>query len=1122
MAKYGSNRYGAGFKYGESTTVSVYYNSGISAWSYDYGTIRLSWSPITQDPTENAPTHWKLVKSYTGLPDNPDDGQVLAGGLYSTFLTSYVDLNYDSAGLEANYSIWVFNGDRWIFCGSDFAVVVGDRDSLNKLTAWLPKAWTNPINAVGEALGEDNDNTFMSLIKAYAFVYDKLRTEAALLGNANDRLYIPGTLLKYRVQDFGFNYEPALGDSYHRSIFGAANAINSYKGTSLGIGIYTTALTHWADEIIIGHNLMLNYNDSSFEESIGNWGSGFVQYVGGSATPSISPMTLTHHKYADSFLEFGTALTPPSPGLYDRVFTPRDKGFMVYQGTQATYAQAKWFRLPAEDGSPLSSTTLRDVKKGIPVTPGKRYVFSGWARSKNARPTSGAQYLAPAVNNTVCYIAILFFDRNNNFIEQSAHGTPLWFTNTWKEFHSGRIDNGIEYTDRVGHLAPPDAAYAAVRFYAETDHVLGGLYFDMFQFAEAEKSYEFEDARRIQVHVKGQKENYLPNPDFAEGLGSWSALNGDIRSDSSNTSALLLGNHSAKVISTGSGTAGFVTDWVPSEPGRIVTFSAYVLADSEQDAIARIEFSSLSTTDQQAAILSDVDGLYYPTTINYVDSEPVTVNGTDLTHITVSGIIPPYTRDAGNPSVKMSIYFPDNTVGDEFWIDGVLLEEKDTPSDYYSGDGGVFPEDPITQTFYSASDCFWEIKNTTNYVSNPSFQTNTTDWTAVTGTLTRVATDGSYNPLYGTHFGKLSFTTSGAVSVTSYLDAAAIGGEDYTFSVYVRGAVGTYTLGSSTFVIDSNNYLNWTRISNVVQLTKNQTTVVTSISFTKASGSTSTYFHLDGAQLEKGRIASQFVDPQAANSAVVTVVNPTASSKNMYLTQAESAGGGTSSYFNNYTTKFARLRDTIPLVVPEGSSWCIKTGAVSTDYQDLEESLIPSASFEKSLGSWVGKNSSLTRLIARGSLFNDTLTHGQAYCRVSSSTAATFGIKVEKVALNPNGGYYASVAIKPVNAVGTYTLTARFYDANDSEIVVYTDNVTGRYTTSSLDQLGASNTLATTAARTKAVTITDTTRWAYLANTFPVSSITGASYANISVDFTSSGSYTSGQSFYIDRAVFRQ
>jgi hypothetical protein len=599
-------------------------------------------------------------------------------------------------------------------------------------------------------------------------------------------------------------------------------------------------------------------------------------------------------------------------------------------------------------------------------------------------------------------------------------------------------------------------------------------------------------------------------------------LNGSLSSDSSNPAALVLGTHTAKLKSTSDGVAAFITDWVAEEPGRIVTFSAYVLADSEQDAVARIEFSTLSTTDQQAAVLSDTEGLYYPTTINYVDSDPIVVNGTELTRVNVSAIVPPYTRDSGKPVAKMSIYFPDNLAGNSYWIDGCQLEEKDKPSDYYSGEGGVFPENPIVNTFYDPDDCFWEIKNTTNYTSNPSFQTNTTDWTATSGTLTRVTTDGSYLPLYGTHFGKLAFTTSGSVSVVSYLDAPAVGGDDYIFSVYVRGAVGTYTIGSSTYTVDSNNYLYWTRISDVIQLSPYQTTVTTSISFTKASGSTSAYFHLDGAQLEKGRIASQFVDPQAANSAVVTAVNPTTPTKNIYLTQAESVGGGTSSYFNNYTTKFSRLRDTLGLVMPQGSSWCIKTGAVTEGYTDLEESLIISSSFEKDLGNWKGTNASLTRVVSKGSLFNDVLTHGQASCLVTSTSADTFGIDVDYVDLNPNGGYYASVAIKPVDAIGEYTLTVRFYDANFAEVVVYTDNVTGRYTTSSLDQLGAPNTISTDEARTKTITITNTTRWAYLANTFPVSSITGASYANIYVDFTSDTGYTAGQSFYIDRAVFRQ
>ena len=1103
MAKYGSNRYGAGFKYGESTTVSVYYNANMAAWSYDYGTVRLSWDPITPDPTENSPTHWKLVKTYTGLPDNPEDGTVLAGGPYANFLTSYTDVNYADIGLEANYSIWVFNGDRWIFCGSDFAIIVGDRDSLTKLTSWLPRAWTNPINSIGEALGEPENNTFMSLISAYAFVYDKLRAEAALLGKANDRLYIPGSLLKYRVQDFGFNYEPALGDSYHRSLFGAANSINSLKGTPLGIGIYATALTHWADDILIGHNLMLDYNDSSFEESIGRWTNttkGFTDTSFYNPATHHVGWTLTHQKYASSFADLGLEITPPSSNFYDRTFPPRTDGFMRLArgatGTQnaQTITLCGW-----------NSTNAKGY--GIPIKPGKNYTFSGWVRSKTARTSSIPNY--PNLMGL-----IVFFDKDGARISVSAVGGEIRnITNTWAYFSFGTT---------AEFLPPDNAVYAGVELLLQGVPANTEFLFDMFQFAEADKSYEFEDARRIRVQVKGQKENFVPNPDFKTGLASWDALNGKLSSDSSTPEAIVLGTHAAKLTSTATGTAAFVTDWIPSKPGKVVTFSTFVLASSVQDAVARIEFSNLATTDQQALVLSDEEGLYYPTTINYVDSEPVTINDTDLVRVLITGIVPPYTRDAGKPSVKLSIYFPDNEAGDSFWIDGVLLEEKDTSSDYYSGDGGVFPDNPITQTFFSPSDCFWEIKNVINYVSNPSFQTNTTDWAATSGTLTRVATDSSYNPLYGTHFGKLSYTTSGSVSVTSYLDAAAVGGEDYTVSVYVRGAVGTYTIGSSTYTVDSDNYLYWRRISDVIQLTKDQTTVVTTISFTNAVGSTSTYFHLDGAQLEKGRVASNFVDPQAADGAVVTFVNPAEPTKNMYLTQAQSDGGGTSSYFNNYTTKFARLRDTLPLVMPKGSSWCIKTGSESSDYLDLTESIIDASSFEKSLGSWKGTNANLTRRIAKGSLFEDTLTHGQAYCLVTAGSAASFGINVENVSLVPNGGYYASVAIKPVDAVGDYTLTIRFYDANDEEIIVYLDNITDSYTTSSVDQTGDSNAVATDEARTKTITITNTDRWAYLANTFSISSITGASYANITLDFTSDIGYTSGQSFYVDRFVFRQ
>jgi hypothetical protein len=212
-------------------------------------------------------------------------------------------------------------------------------------------------------------------LTAYAFAYDRLRIEAGLLEKSSDFKKISTALLRYKVQDLGFSYEPTLGDTYHRSVYRSGNIINSTKGTSRGISAYTTALTHWDTDIRVGHNLMLDYNDSSFEESIGRWGISGLRAPG--YTPLPTPLyasTLTHQKYSTSLADLGVTVTPPSPGLYDPVFPPRNSGFMAWKGpATGSFIITRYFRLPAETGSYAGKN---DVQKGIPVTPGKRYIFT--------------------------------------------------------------------------------------------------------------------------------------------------------------------------------------------------------------------------------------------------------------------------------------------------------------------------------------------------------------------------------------------------------------------------------------------------------------------------------------------------------------------------------------------------------------------------------------------------------------------------------------------------------------------------------------------------------------------------------------------------------------------------
>jgi hypothetical protein len=539
----------------------------------------------------------------------------------------------------------------------------------------------------------------------------------------------------------------------------------------------------------------------------------------------------------------------------------------------------------------------------------------------------------------------------------------------------------------------------------------------------------------------------------------------------------------------------------------------------------RLEFSNQPSRELQSTVLSDVDGQYYTTDVYTIDSNAYTLSTTVPTQVYAVGVTPPFSKDAGNPLVKVSFYSTDNVAGDSFWLDGGLLEKSSIVDPFFSGDGGATISNPITQKYYAPADCKWETKEIYNYMSNSGFEINTTDWAAGSGTLTRVTTDtGGVTPKYGTYFGKLTYSSTGSLTGTAYLGLAAVGGEDFIISMHVRNAAATYTLGANTFTISAAESADWKRIHTVIQLTAGQTTVPFTVSVANTSGSTSTYFHIDGVQADYGRVVSQYLDITLGTT--FAIPNPITSGKTIWASKVQSIGGGKSSYFSNYGTKISRLYDTLGDYMPIGASWGINPGIDSAIYEDLPGAKIPASSFEVNLNGWIAVNSTLARKIAEGTLLADNVTHGQGYCRVTtagSSSAKPFGIKTGKVYLNPDAGYYTSIAVRPVNSdsLGSYSLAVDYYDLNDNVIVVYQDNLTNNKTTNPTDSTGASNTVITTAARTQTASITHTERWAYIGNSFPVSSITGAAYAIVSITF-SPATYVAGQAFDIDRVVFRE
>jgi hypothetical protein len=128
-------------------------------------------------------------------------------------------------------------------------------------------------------------------------------------------------------------------------------------------------------------------------------------------------------------------------------------------------------------------------------------------------------------------------------------------------------------------------------------------------------------------------------------------------------------------------------------------------------------------------------------------------------------------------------------------------------------------------------------------------------------------------------------------------------------------------------------------------------------------------------------------------------------------------------------------------------------------------------------------------------LFDETCTHGTAFCRVSATASSTFGITSGEIAVKSQRGYYASAAIRPenVDAFGNYTITLNFYDEFDVLILT----------------------------KTSTIEVRRNDRWAYIAAFATSSETIGASYAKVRIT-ADVDTPEPGHTFHVDRVVFRE
>jgi hypothetical protein len=1014
MAKYAFGIYGnPSFKYGQSDADRLYYSSKLTAWAFNYGAISLRWKAVTADPAAVALgellTHWRLTKTFSGTPDGAYTGEVIDFGSTSSFPTTYIDTSSDLSleNREVTYTLWLFSTlNGWINCGTSNVNTIVETTTQRYFKNWLPAAWLNESSGTGDAVGEYEDNEISAVLDSYGFEYDKIKAQAELLYNSFDAYKIPSKLLKNKITDLGFIYEPALGDTYHRSMYKTGNFVNAAKGTTAGISTYTTSLTHWDSNITYGNNLFLDYNDSSFEESVGRW----------SATNG----TLAVCTYANTLSTLGTSLTPPVPYLFDADYPLRQVSLGVVTASSTSDIT---LRCPGASASSLLY--------GIPVTAGTYYIFKGYIRAITGSYTAVAK--------------IQWFDGSGTSISTSIAGPTLSATTGyWAEFNSPST------TVEGGVVAPANAVYAKPTIVITPTATSDKFVVDMFQFralpsvdiASSGKlpAYTYEDARLVKVNISPDLQNLIPNPGFDLGVGGWEPYNAElIQETSAPTAAVIFGSSVAKLTALSDGRVGLVSDWIAVTPGAPHSFAIYA-SGSAKPAKVRIEYSAPQTEEEQTSVLSDTDGRYFRPNPYYADSEAVTLSST-AAKLSVSAVAAVSTPDYGNPLCKVAIYIDNAVAGNVFYIDAAILTESTEPKDYFQGNGAPVPSDPNVVRYYGNDECGWERRDQLNMVSVSSLD-NANKWTAASGTTLAVNTSIF---LYGTSSMSLSASGGGSATTTVKLPmGAALGGEDISVSSYIRGVAGLYSIStngqeSKNFRVTATN--TWIRINTQRIAVAGETQFDITISLSDA-GSGTKVFYVDGVQAEYGRIPTPYINPATANTTVIQ--NPSDAAETISMANNLMVSSGKSFYANRYVQKYARLRSTLPKVMPIGSTWSINTPKTIIGFPDVADNLAPSGSFEKSTYGWSGISATLTRTIARGSIFDETLVQGAAYCKVKATSTGTFGTTTDFISVTPGKGYYGSVAVRPENedAYGEYVMTLKWYDLAFNFLREKTDTIT--------------------------------------------------------------------------------
>ena len=553
MARYGISYYGLS-TYGAESPVSYAVNN-IQAKPVTYGAIKLTWD----SPSGN----WskiKLVRNSYGFPVDETDGTQLdikKDGLYEAYKetdpVSYLDENLAQNEFYY-YSLFVFErvNYKWLRVGDIIGLAVKDYGYNDKLLEYLPNVYKLPIvNAAVSVTDTVENSTLTSFLELFAFQLSEYHTLTNLLVNRYNTSTLGGMMLPSLLQQLGIAYEPEIGYQQSRILARDAGAIYKGKGSNDGLREFLKAFTGWAvptvadvpnptiNGLVVSHNQMLDYNDSSFEESVGHWASstgalaclkkknitafaintnvvtltiGTHDYqignrvtISGSDKPLFNSVTgLTITARTDTTISYAltagnlstTSAWNKSTAKYP-VVAPFPAPW-VESTAPADYPNKQVGIMAMKNLSVSTATVTADcgsdapITKGIPVTASTPYTFS--------------VYTVNSTSTRQVTLSIKWYTRLGVLISTSTGSATASGTGV---FSARPTVTGT--SPATAYYAVPSISVAALAGSASNEY----QYFDCAQFEAANAVTSFDEARQIHITFRATRINELKNPHFA-------------------------------------------------------------------------------------------------------------------------------------------------------------------------------------------------------------------------------------------------------------------------------------------------------------------------------------------------------------------------------------------------------------------------------------------------------------------------------------------------------------------------------------------------------------------------------------------------------------------------------